>query len=448
MNYIPHTEADRKEMLAKIGIESKEQLFDQIPNSVKFEGELNLPAGISELELKRLMKEINLKNGDTERFNSFLGAGTYEHYIPSVVGHILQRSEFYTAYTPYQPEISQGTLQVIYEFQSLICELTGMDVANASMYDGASAAAEAVFMACGQTKNNKVVISTTVHPEYRQVVNTYAATKGIEVVEVGMKDGTTDLDALAGVMDDDVAAVLFQQPNFFGCLEDTEEINKIVKQKGSKRLLVPIVDPISLGILRPPADYGADIVVGDAQGFGNSMSYGGPHVGFFAVTKKLVRKIPGRVAGRTVDKDGKPGFVLTLQAREQHIRRDKATSNICSNQALAALAATIAMVTLGKQGIQDLASQCIKKANYTLERLCKLKGVERAFTKPIFKEFVVKTEDNIDNTNKQLLKNNIIGGLNIGCFYSELNNHALLCVTEVKSKQQIDELIAAWEGLK
>lgn len=446
MNYVPNTDKDKQEMLESIGVNSIDDLFAHIPENVKLKREINLPDGMSELEIVRHVKALSNKNAHVEEYNSFLGAGSYEHYIPSIVNHMLLRSEFYTAYTPYQPEISQGTLQAIYEFQSLICELTGMDVANASMYDASTSVAEAAALASGQTRKKKIVISTTVHPEYRQVLATYAEAQGLEIIEVAYKDGITDLTDLEQKVSSDTAAVIVQQPNFFGCIESVGAIGELAKK--NKALYVTAVDPVSLGVLRPPAEYGADIVVGDAQAFGNPINYGGPHVGFFAVTKKLVRKIPGRVVGRTVDKNGKPGFVLTLQAREQHIRREKATSNICSNQALAALAATITMATLGKEGLREMATQCVTKANYACEQLSKINGLAPAFKAPFFKEFVLTSDKDINGVNESLLQQKIMGGFAVEKFYPELKNNSLVCVTEVKSKQQIDELVAAWEGLK
>lgn len=446
-NYIPNTVQERQEMLARIGMKTKEDLFAHIPAGVKLKKPLDLPAGMSELEVIRHVTSLSDKNATVDKYNSFLGAGTYEHFIPSLVNHLLLRSEFFTAYTPYQPEISQGTLQAIYEFQSLICELTGMDVANASMYDGATALAEAVALASGQTRKNKVVVATTIHPEYRETLRTYAYAQGIEIVEVKYNDndGTVDLADLEAAVCDKTAAVLIQQPNFFGCLEDAKAVGEIAHRH--KAIFVVAADLVSLAILKAPADYGADIVVGDAQVFGNPPSFGGPHVGYFACTEKLIRRIPGRVVGKTVDKNGKVGFVLTLQAREQHIRREKATSNICSNQALAALAANITMVSLGREGIKEMAKQCVAKAAYTMDQLKKI-GLKQTFNRPFFKEFVVSGDKDVNEINQGLLAKNIIGGLPLARFYPELINASLICVTEVKTKEKIDDFVAAWEGLK
>ncbi len=444
VSYVPHTDKDRQEMLSSIGFNSMDDLFAHLPQDVKLKRPLALPGGMSELELVRHVSGLAAKNQTMNEYNSFLGAGTYDHFIPSIVDHLLLRSEFYTAYTPYQPEISQGTLQAIYEFQTLICQLTGMAVANASMYDGATALAEAAALASSQTRKNKIVVATTIHPEYRETLHTYARAQDLEVVQVGYSDGTIDLAALEQAVCDKTAAVLMQQPNFFGCLEDGRAVSKLAKM--NKALLVVVADLLSLAILSPPVEYEADIVVGDAQIFGNPPSFGGPHVGYFACSDKLIRRIPGRLVGRTGDKNGVEGFVLTLQAREQHIRREKAASNICSNQALAALAANITMVSLGKEGIKEMASQCVAKSKYTLQRLQEI-GLKPAFSKPFFREFAIKSNRDIISLNKLLLEKKIIGGLPLGRFYPELNDSALVCVTEVKTKEMIDDFVIAWEGL-
>jgi glycine dehydrogenase subunit 1 len=444
INYIPNTDKDRQEMLASIGMKTMKDLFVHIPEGVKLKKPLNLPEGMSELEVIRHVTSLSAKNISLHQYNSFLGAGTYEHFIPSLVNHLLLRSEFFTAYTPYQPEISQGTLQAIYEFQTLICELTGLDVANASMYDGATALAEAAAMASGQTKKSKIVVAKTVHPEYRQTMKTYADSQGLEIVEVNFSDGGVDMVALEEAVCHQTAAVVIQQPNFFGCIEDVKAIGEVVQRH--KAIFVVAADLLSLAILKPPAEFGADIVVGDAQVFGNPPSFGGPHVGYLACSDKLIRRIPGRVVGKTVDKNDTVGFVLTLQAREQHIRRDKATSNICSNQALAALAANITMVSLGKEGLKEMARQCVAKASYTMNELTRI-GLKRTFSKPFFKEFVVSGDKDVNEINDELLAKKIIGGLDLNRFYPELGNSALVCVTEVKTKENIDEFVAAWEGL-
>jgi len=355
--YLPMTETDREEMLSVIGISSIDELFESIPEKVRFKGEYNIKKAKSESSLTKELSQLASKNADSQKYVSFLGAGVYDHYRPIIVDHVISRSEFYTAYTPYQPEISQGELQAIFEFQTLISELTGMEIANSSMYDGGTALAEAGTLASGHTRRKKLLISETVHPEYRDVVLSYATGQSIEVVTIPAKDGVTDIVKLEKLMDDTTAAVLVQYPNFFGQIEEIEKIGEIAHRSGG--LFVVSANPLALGVLTPPGQLGADVTVGDAQPFGISESFGGPHCGYFAVTKKLMRKLPGRLVGETTDEDGKRGYVLTLQAREQHIRRDKATSNICSNQALNALAASVAITALGKEGAQEIAYQNI-----------------------------------------------------------------------------------------
>ncbi len=444
MRYLPNTEADRREMLAAIGLESVEELFSDIPEAVRFKGRLELPEAMSELELRRHMAELASGSSDLDRFACFLGAGAYDHFIPSVVGHILSRAEFYTAYTPYQAEISQGVLQSIYEYQTMICRLTGMDVANASMYDGATALAEAGLMTTGITRRKALVISSTVHPEYREVVKTYAGGADIEVREVPYTDGVTDLDALQKAVGQDTAGVLIQHPNFFGNLEPVSDIGGVAKEAGA--LFVPCVDPISLALLRAPADYGADIVVGEGQPLGNPVSFGGPYLGFFAARQKFMRRMPGRIVGATVDAEGKRGFVLTLQTREQHIRRERATSNICSNEALCALAATVYLSLMGPSGLRGVAEQCLKKSHYTLERLLEIPGVTREFSAPFFKEFVVRVEADPDTVNERLYERGIIGGLNLGRFYPELDGCMMFCVTEKRTGAEIEDLVEVIRG--
>ncbi len=360
--YLPMTEEDKKEMLQTIGVQTIDELFSDIPESVRFKGDLKIKEAKSESELLKELSQMASKNANLKEYASFLGAGVYDHYAPVIVDHVISRSEFYTAYTPYQPEISQGELQAIFEFQTMICELTGMDVANSSMYDGGTALAEAAMLAAGHTRKKKILVSSAVHPESRAVLETYAKGQHLEVVEINHKDGVTDLDVLQSEVDDTVACVIVQYPNFFGQVEKLADIEKIVHQQ--KSLFIVSSNPLSLGALTPPGKFGADIVIGDAQPFGIPTQFGGPHCGYFATTKAFMRKIPGRLVGQTVDSDGKRGFVLTLQAREQHIRRDKATSNICSNQALNALAASVAMTALGKQGVKEMARQNISKAQY------------------------------------------------------------------------------------
>ncbi|SDY01139.1 aminomethyl-transferring glycine dehydrogenase subunit GcvPA [Thermoactinomyces sp. DSM 45892] len=443
--YLPMTEQDRKEMLETIGVQTTEDLFAEIPDNVRFHGELAIPKALPEPVLVKHMQRLSGKNANVDQYASFLGAGVYEHYVPSVVGHVISRSEFYTAYTPYQPEISQGELQAIFEFQSMICELTGMDVANSSMYDGPTALAEAAALAFSHTKKKKVVVSRAVHPEAREILLTNAKGLGYEVIEIPLQDGVTDLARLEEVADEDTAAIIVQYPNFLGNLEDLSQIEQIAhKHKG---LLVVSSNPLSLGILQPPGAFKADIVVGDAQPLGILPQFGGPHCGYFATTKALMRRLPGRIVGQTVDEDGKRGFVLTLQAREQHIRRDKATSNICSNQALMALAASVYMSALGKKGMQDVASLNVKKAHFAKQRLSQVSGVEIAHEKPFFNEFVIKLNGPVAEVNQRLLNQGIIGGYDLGNTYPEYQNHMLVAVTELRTQEEIEQLAVALEGL-
>lgn len=439
MNYVPNTASQQAKLLARIGAASLEELFQDIPQSLRLTRPLNVVGGMSEPELVKHVKALAHQNGSTETYLSFLGAGAYEHYIPSFVDQLLLRSEFYTAYTPYQPEISQGTLQAIYEYQTLVCELTGMDVANASMYDGASALAEAALMSCDATRRSKVLVSRSVHPEYREVLATYLPPRGVEIVEIPYKDGLTDMAGLEKLLSQDVAGVLIQVPNFLGGIEDGEEIARLAHAQGA--LLVTSVNPVSLGLIKAPGDYGADIVAGEGQPFGNPLNFGGPYLGFLASREKFVRRLPGRIVGATKDKNGKKGYVLTLQAREQHIRREKATSNICSNEALCALAFTIHLSGLGKSGLQAMANLNLQKAHYAAEQIASLPGMKLAFSGPFFHEFVVETQVEPARINRELLKAQIIGGLDLGRFYPELDHHLLFCVTETKSKEDIDRLV-------
>jgi glycine dehydrogenase subunit 1 len=443
--YLPMTEEDKKQMMEEIGIESIEELFKEIPEQVRFRRRYQIPEAMDEPTLVRHLNRLASKNATFDQYVNFLGAGVYEHHIPSVVGHVISRSEFYTAYTPYQPEISQGELQAMFEFQTMICELTGMEVANSSMYDGATALAEAANMAVGVTRRKKVVISSTVHPESREVLKTSAKGSGVEIVEVPYQNGVTDLAQLEQLVDADTAAVIVQTPNFFGCLEDLAKIEKIAHQH--KGLFVVSSNPLSLGILEPPGRFGADIVVGDAQPLGIPAAFGGPHCGIFATTKAYMRRLPGRIVGQTVDEEGRRGFVLTLQAREQHIRRDKATSNICSNQALMALAAAVYLSAMGKQGIQEVARLNVQKANYAKKRLSQVPGVEVVFSAPSFNEFVVKLPRSVKEVNEALFQQGIIGGYDLGKDYPELANHMLIAVTEVRTKAEIDRLAEVLEGI-
>ncbi|PTM58471.1 aminomethyl-transferring glycine dehydrogenase subunit GcvPA [Desmospora activa] len=443
--YLPMTEEDRQAMLAVLGISSVDQLFDEIPEQVRFRARLSLPEAMDEISLTRHMSRLAGNNTPLTQAVSFLGAGAYEHYIPSVVNHVISRSEFYTAYTPYQPEISQGELQAIFEFQTMICELTGMEVANSSMYDGPTALAEAAGVAAAVTRKKEILISRTVHPESRTILATQAKGLGLDIKEIPEKGGVTDWDALNAALSSNTAAVVVQSPNFFGNLENLERASDLAHRQ--KALFIVSINPISLGLLKPPGEYGADMVVGDAQPMGIPLQFGGPHCGFFAVTRQLMRKVPGRIVGQTVDEDGERGFVLTLQAREQHIRREKATSNICSNQALNALAAAVWMTALGKQGLQELARLNLDKAGYAYQRLSQVPGVEPLFNQPYFNEFALKLPKSVGAINRGLLQRGIIGGYDLGRDYPEHEGAMLLAVTEMRTKEEIDGLAGALEGL-
>ncbi|MGZ1847428.1 aminomethyl-transferring glycine dehydrogenase subunit GcvPA [Staphylococcus argenteus] len=436
--YIPLTEEDKQEMLQTIGAKSIRELFGDVPSDILLNRDLNIAEGEAETTLLRRLNRIASKNITKETHTSFLGAGVYDHYTPSVVDAMISRSEFYTAYTPYQPEISQGELQAIFEFQTLICELTDMDVANSSMYDGMTSFAEACILAFSQTKKNKIVVSKGLHYQALQVLHTYAKTrKEFEIVEIELDGTVTDLNKLEKAVDDDTAAVAVQYPNFYGSIEDLEKIQSFVEDK--KALFIVYANPLALGLLTPPGTFGADIVVGDTQTFGIPAQFGGPHCGYFATTKKLMRKVPGRLVGQTQDDEGNRGFVLTLQAREQHIRRDKATSNICSNQALNALASSIAMSALGKQGIYDIAVQNFEHANYAKQQFIN-KGFE-VLEGTSFNEFVVKFDKPIQQINKELVKQNIIGGFDLGVVSDDFKNHMLIAVTELRTKDEIDTFV-------
>ena len=436
--YIPLTDKDKKEMLETIGANSITELFGDIPKDILLNRDLNIDSAEAETSLLRRLNTIANKNITKETHVSFLGAGVYDHYTPAVVDAMISRSEFYTAYTPYQPEISQGELQAIFEFQTLICELTQMDVANSSMYDGITSFAEACILAFNHTKKNKIVVSKGLHYQALQVLRTYIKVrKEFEIVEVDLNGTITDLEKLEQAIDDDTAAVAVQYPNFYGTIEDLEKIHSYIENK--KALFIVYSNPLALGVLTPPGQFGADIVVGDTQPFGIPTQFGGPHCGYFATTKKLMRKVPGRLVGQTQDDEGNRGFVLTLQAREQHIRRDKATSNICSNQALNALASSIAMSALGKQGIYDIAVQNLEHANYAKNQF-KNNSFE-VLDGTSFNEFVVKFDQPIKNVNKKLAEHGFIGGFDLGEVSSDFDNHMLIAVTELRTKEEIDTFV-------
>ncbi|EGQ1305510.1 aminomethyl-transferring glycine dehydrogenase subunit GcvPA [Staphylococcus pseudintermedius] len=436
--YIPLTEKDEQEMLETIGVKSIQELYSDVPEDVLLSRDLNIADAEPETQLLKRLTRIANKNITKETHTSFLGAGVYDHYAPAVVDAMISRSEFYTAYTPYQPEISQGELQAIFEFQTMICELTAMDVANSSMYDGMTSFAEACLLAWGNTKKNKIVVSKGLHYQALQVLNTYSKIREqYEVVTVDLDGTVTDLKKLEAAIDDETAAVAVQYPNFYGSIEDLEAIQTLIADK--KALFIVYANPLSLGLLTPPGEFGADIVVGDTQVFGIPTQFGGPHCGYFATTKKLMRKIPGRLVGQTTDDEGNRGFVLTLQAREQHIRRETATSNICSNQALNALASSIAMSALGKQGLQEIAVQNMENANYAKKEFKNngftvLDGIS-------YNEFVVRFDRSIAEVNRALLDEGIIGGFDLSVVDDTFENHMLIAVTELRTKEEIDTFV-------
>ncbi|MCF6465301.1 aminomethyl-transferring glycine dehydrogenase subunit GcvPA [Clostridium sp. Cult2] len=445
--YIPNTKDDEKRMLEYIGFDSIEDLFSDIPENIKLKKELNIKPSMSELEVSRHLIELSQKNISTNQLTCFLGAGAYDHYIPSIVGHIISRSEFYTSYTPYQAEISQGTLQYIFEYQTLIANLTGMDVSNASLYDGGTAVAEAAFMAANITRRDQILVSKTVNPESREVLKTYAHLQGIEVIEIEDDNGSTNLEHLKEHVSDKTAAVIVQSPNFFGIIEDLESIEKIAHSQ-KRTLFITSVDPISLGILKSPGSLGADIVVGEGQPMGIPLQFGGPYLGFIAVNKAHMRKIPGRIVGETIDEDGNRAFVLTLQAREQHIRREKATSNICSNQGINTLAAAVYLTTLGKKGLREVALQVTQKAHYAFNEITKSGKYKPLFDKPFFKEFAVTSDIAVNQISKELLDENILGGYSLEKDYPQYKNGVLYAVTEKRTKEEIDKLSSVLEGIK
>ncbi len=441
MHYHPLTAEDRRAMLETIGVGRFEDLLAGIPQKLKTRG-LSLPEATSELELRRALEEIGRENRSTKNALSFLGGGSYEHFIPAALPQLLSRNEFYTAYTPYQPEASQGTLQTIFEYQSLISELTGMAVSNASHYDGATSLAEAGLLALRHTGRRKLLVSRATHPHYRQVLRTYVESADFTVEEIGFdKEGRFQREEFESLLTDEVGGVVFQTPNFFGVVENLEKVAELVHRKGA--LLILAANPMSLGVLRPPGEWGADMATGEGQPLGVPLGFGGPYLGYFAVTKELVRKIPGRLAGMTIDGEGRRAFVLTLQAREQHIRRERASSNICTNEALLALAACIYLTLLGKEGIREVGELNLDRANYLREEIAKLKGFRVAREAPIFNEFVVFSEKPFAEIEKKLIPQGILPGIDPSSFYPELKNAFIVCATETKSKEDLDRFAKA-----
>ncbi len=438
MPFISNTDEQRKQMLEEIGVASFEELLKGIPEDLIITKPLNLDKPLSEFEVTKKVHELAAKNVNTSEMVSFLGAGIYDHFIPAAVNYVIGRPEFYSAYTPYQAEVSQGTLQFIYEYQTMICELTGMDASNASMYDGATACAEALLLALRHNKNNKVIISSLIHPHYKQVIETYINPLEPEIVYIPQNNGRIDIEKLKDEMGENVSAVLIPSPNFLGVLEDLESLEPII-HGNKKTLFIISTDPISLMLFNPPGKYNVDIVVGEGQVLGNMQNLGGPLFGFFAVNQKLLRKMPGRIVGATVDTNGQKGYVLTLQAREQHIRRDKATSNICTNESLCALAATVYMVLMGKQGMHEVAEQCTLKAHYLHDSICQIDGFEPANTAPFFKEFAVNTPIAPAEIISKLKNKGYFAGVDISKLGYQ--DQLLIAVTEKRTKQELDAFV-------
>jgi glycine dehydrogenase subunit 1 len=438
VRYLPKSPAERDEMLAAIGVKSVDELFSSIPERFRLREPLNLPGPYSEAEIIQYFKERARES--SVGYTSFLGAGVYNHLRSVVTDTIIQRGEFLTSYTPYQAEISQGTLQAIFEFQTLMCQLTGQEVANASMWDGSTATTEAVLMAERITRRRRILVARSLHPEYREVLETYAKNCGLQVDEIPFGlDGTLDQKALDSAISDEVAALVVQSPNFFGVIEQAPTLADHVHSRGAL-LVVAVTEGVSLGLVRPPAE--ADIVALEGQSFGLAPNYGGPFVGVIATHEKFVRQMPGRLAGQAKDWRGRRGFVLTLAAREQHIRREKATSNICTNQALCALAATVHLTLLGKEGLREMAAQNLSKAQFALSELIKIPGVRRAFEAPFFNEFTIILPRSVDSINRLLLREKIVGPLSLDSLYPELTNHALVCVTETTTRADIDKFVS------
>ncbi len=427
-------------MLQAIGVASFEELLGAIPRQVRCAGELSLPPGCSELEVVQEVTALARENGGPDRLISFLGGGAYDHFIPGVVDQLLTRSEFYTAYTPYQAEVSQGTLASIFEFQTLICQLTQMEVANASVYDAASGMGEAALMAHAITGRRELVVAGTVHPAYLRVLKTYTEGLGLKVRVIPATEGMMDPAAIKGVVGDETAAVFLQHPNFFGILEPQAETIEIAHQAGA--LAVVCVDPISLGLLKPPGQMDADIVLGEGQALGNPTNFGGPLLGFFACKRKLIRRMPGRLVGETTDRQGRRGFVLTLQTREQHIRREKATSNICTNHALNALAATMYLSLMGREGFRQVAELCLQKSHYAQDSICRLPGFKLRFERPFFKEFAIQVPVPPGQIIQELAPEGFLPGVDLGQFGLGLDDCLLVAVTEKRTKEQIDHLTA------
>jgi glycine dehydrogenase subunit 1 len=441
MPYIPNTADDQRAMLDTIGAGSIEELFSAIPAELRLNRELCLLPALGELDLTSHMVQLAGQNLSAACVPCFLGAGSYDHFVPAAVDAIASRSEFYTSYTPYQAEAGQGNLQALFEYQTLITQLTGMDVSNSSLYDGGTGAAEAALMALDITRRTgRIVVAGTLHPEYREIIKTYLANFPTEVVTLDAREGAVSRAELQSAVNGDTACVLLQQPNFFGCLEDVEACAAIAHQAGA--LFIVAFDPVSLGLLRRPGDYGADICVAEGQSLGNPMAYGGPYLGIIACRERFMRRMPGRLVGQTADRRGRPCWVLTLQTREQHIRREKATSNICTNQALFALRAAVYLALMGPQGMHSAAELCLQKANYALNQLTAGGKLSRVFNRPIFKEFVVRMKDGrVDDLLEACRREYILAGVPLGRWFPELDDCLLVAVTEKRTKEEIDRLV-------
>lgn len=440
-SFISNTPDDVRLMLEKIGVSRFEDLLADIPEELRGEGNLKLPPPLSEYEARQLLERMAGSNCDPNKLTSFLGGGVYDHVIPSLVNYVISRPEFYTAYTPYQPEVSQGTLASIYEYQSLICELFDMDVSNASIYDGASALGEAVHMARDLTLRKDILVADTLNPFHVEVIKTYARGLDVPIKILPSKEGVVDVEALDGMLDEETAAIMISHPNFFGMLEPVFEIAAKVHKAGA--FLVASVDPVSLGILAPPGAYSADIAVAEGQSLGLAQAFGGPYLGVFTAKKDHIRRMPGRIIGRTVDAEGKPGFVMTLQTREQHIRREKATSNICTNEALCALSAAVFLSAVGRKGLVEMAGLCTQKAHYLAERISNLSGFELAFRGSFFKEFAVRTPRPASELVDSMLERGFLSGVDLGRFREEWSNLLLVAVTEKRTKQEMDAYLDA-----
>ncbi len=438
-SYVPNTREEQREMLNAIGLESIDELFSDIPEKARLGRPLDLPKGKSEQEVRRAFQAFASKAGELPLFR---GAGAYRHYIPSVVDAMASRSEFYTAYTPYQPEMSQGMLQAIFEYQTLICQLTGLDASNASVYDGGSACAEAMVMLRGITRKNKALYSAGLNPEYIAILKTYARFVGFELTEIPLdREGRTDFDALAANLEG-AGGLLLQNPNFFGVVEDMEGTATTLHEKGA--LLTAVVNPISLGLLKRPGDYGADIAVGEGQPLGLPLSVGGPYLGFMATKQQYIRHLPGRIAGETVDGEGRRAYVLTLQAREQHIRREKASSNVCSNQSLCALRAAVYLAAMGPGGMREVAEQCLQKAHYLYEGILHIPGMRARYSSPFFHEFVIDCGKDAQSINDALKARGFIGGLPLNRYYAG-DSGILYCATEQNTREELDAFLNALE---